>query len=168
MFRIYFALIVSFVSACTPKDNEGTVLSVSVGEYQALSGTDYYKAGEVSFTLELLELKQDSVWAPGAACGLETDSNELDGIQVYLFQEMKGSSTLKLIVRHIKDGQPKSETLLKNGIELDSKISFDVAWQSGIVEITFDNTANKIETDFPNLKPFCSVSSGAAKFIIGN
>ncbi|MEN3158696.1 hypothetical protein ABC502_09965 [Alkalimonas sp. NCh-2] len=168
MIRICFALLVLLVSACAPKDNGGIVLSVSDGEYQALTWSDYYEAGKESFTLELLDLKQGSVWAPGAACGLESDSNDLDGIQVYLFHEMKESSTLKLIVRHIKDGQPKSESLLKNGIELDSRISFDVTWHSGIVDITFDDTTEKIDTDFRNLKPFCSVSSGTAKFVIGN
>ncbi|MGI9284317.1 MAG: hypothetical protein ACR2P1_02925 [Pseudomonadales bacterium] len=141
-------------------------LEAESGEYNLIelagSGDD------VSFSVKfkLTNFSSNADWPPAAYVGFYQGRNTNDSVQFFIAKDRPTDSYVVAGYRVIEFGEEIRRVNLST-LELNHKANVHMSFVRGLFTVALEGVEPAIiETDLDSVKPYISVSSGAAKFAI--
>ncbi len=125
-------------------------------------------AEEMSFSVKfgLTGYDSDAQWPAAAYAGVYQGRNTNDSVQFFIAKDSPTDSHLIAGYRVIEFGQQVRRVNLSK-LQLDQKAEVNISFVHGLVTVSMEGVEPAIiETDLDTVKPYISVSSGAARFAI--
>lgn len=141
-------------------------LQAESGEYNLIELDE--SAEEISFSvnLGLTRYDSDAEWPTAAYAGVYQGRNTNDSVQFFISKDRPSDSHLIAGYRVIEFGQQVRRVNLSK-LQLDQKAQVNISFVRGLVTVSMQGVEPvTIETELDVVKPYISVSSGAASFSI--
>lgn len=158
-------IVLCFLAAACSKRYE--TLQAEAGEYTLVELDE--SAEEISFSvnLGLTGYDSDAQWPAAAYVGVYQGRNTNDSVQFFVAKDRPSDSHLIAGYRVIEFGHQVRRVNLSK-LQLDQKAQVNISFVHGIVTVSMQGVDPVIiETELDVVKPYISVSSGAASFAIG-
>jgi len=141
-------------------------LEAHAGEYQAENIGSEARNIRINASFGLEKFYYGSKYTPAAYVGLHQGEDRTNSFQFIITNNGEKDKRLIAGYRVIENGEEvKYESL--EYVEMNERVKIKIEFNDGLVEFYLNNgSCIKVKTNLEKVRPYISVSSGAAKFLM--
>ena len=152
------------VAACNKSENQGVTIEANPGEFNAVNLGNKNQNLSLSVKMKIVKYSSDSKWPPGAYMGFYQGDDRNNSIQFLIIKNNPEDDYVVAGYRLLKSGQVVEVESLAN-LKLNEVASVKMKISKGVAYIHLEGVDKiKVQTHLSDVRPYISVSSGAAHF----